>query len=57
VHAANNLPDPSPERASVAILAFCRTFVPVDVEEEDIAHFCNNLVTDAVRKIFACAYG
>lgn len=27
---------------------FVRSFVPLDIEEEDIAHYCNSLVSDEV---------
>ena len=56
------LPSQSPERAS-AISQFCRTFVPPDVEDEDISHFTNSLVTDdeffesMFRELSQCASG
>lgn len=45
------------------LLAFVRTFVPPDVEEEDITHFMGNLYSDEeffasfVRDIGQCASG
>jgi hypothetical protein len=36
-------------RREVAIQVFTRTFVPADVEEEDIQHFSGNLMSDEVR--------
>ena len=60
--AALALPDPSLERTN-AIIAFCRTFVPSDVTEDDIDHFSNNLITDAefavslLRDLTDCADG
>lgn len=45
------------------LLAFVRTFVPPDVEEEDITHFTGNLYNDEeffasfVRDIGQCASG
>jgi hypothetical protein len=56
------LPDPSKERTD-AIIAFCRTFVPPDVTEDDIDHFSNNLITDGefaesrLRELAECADG
>jgi hypothetical protein len=38
-------------RREVAIQVFVRTFVPADVEEEDIVHFSNNLISDEVRRV------
>lgn len=38
-------------RREVAIQVFVRTFVPTDVEEEDIAHFSNNLISDEVSEM------
>ena len=48
VENAYNLPNPSAERTD-AIIAFCRTFVPFDVTEDDIMHFSGNLSMDDVR--------
>lgn len=39
--------NPSVERSD-AILAFCKVFVPADVSEDDIDHFCGMLTTDEV---------
>lgn len=47
VESAFSLPNPSGERTD-AILAFCRSFVPFDVTEDDIAHFSGNLSMDDV---------
>ena len=44
------LPNPSAERTD-AIIAFCRTFVPPDVTEDDIEHFSGNLISDEVSCI------
>ena len=38
-------PNPSVARTD-AIMTFCRSFVPVDVTEDDVAHFSGNLASD-----------
>mmetsp|Transcript_8161 Transcript_8161/g.13750 ORF Transcript_8161/g.13750 Transcript_8161/m.13750 type:complete len:133 (+) Transcript_8161:87-485(+) len=59
---ATLLPDPSTERTD-AIIAFCRTFVPPDVNEDDIMHFSGNLIGDEEfflslsRELAQCASG
>ena len=47
VDTAISLTNPSVERSD-AILAFCKVFVPADVSEDDIDHFCGMLTTDEV---------
>lgn len=42
--------NPSVERSD-AILAFCKVFVPADVSEDDIDHFCGMLTTDEVKSL------
>lgn len=32
----------------LAIVSFCRSFVPSDVSEDDVQHFSGNLINDAV---------
>jgi hypothetical protein len=60
--AALALTDPSKERTD-AIIAFCRTFVPLDVTEDDIEHFSTNLIKDTefaqsmLREIAQCGDG
>lgn len=49
--AAYNMPNPSAQRTD-AIDAFCRTFVPWDVTEDDIDHFSGSLSTDDVRSCY-----
>ena len=41
------LPVGSQERLS-AIVAFCKTFVPLDVSEADTVHYANTLAADEV---------
>ena len=38
-------PNPSVARTE-AIMTFCRSFVPADVTEDDVAHFSGNLASD-----------
>jgi len=51
---AFSLPNPSAARTD-AILDFVRTFVPLDVEEDDIDHFSNSLSMDDVSMILGSA--
>ncbi len=53
IAAAFNLSNPSAARTD-AIIDFCRSFVPLDTEEEDIDHFSGLLNTDDVCFIYIC---
>ena len=62
VDAAVVLPNPSRERTD-AIIAFCRSFVPSDVTEDDVQHFSGALSSDEEhfqalqRELRQCASG